>query len=396
MKAHEFWYRLLVLFVAIALTLWAVPCFAGDPGVFPDKIIVGSPADQSGPTAFATRAGIPALKAYFAKAFDEKIYPRKIEIVQEDGAYNPAMHIKAAKLLIDKHKVFCFILSSGTAPTLAINPILEQEKIPIIGQYTHAESIAVPPKKYMFQMHTTYKDQVKIAVDYIVEKEGKDVKIGIYYQDDGMGYDGLEGLREQMKKYGIKPVAEVSYKRGVIDVSSHALKLKAANTDYVIDVSLWVDAAKLLKEAKKLGWKPQFFGIGPAMDENIFKMAGDAMYYGKPFMGVAIQHPWWGDSWGAKEYRATLNKYYPDAPKGTFSQWSYGYGKILVEGLRRVEGELTREKVVKAVESFKGFDTGVFPPLTWGPNVRKGARSAQIWTTKGTSFVPITGWRDVK
>ncbi|MFC1822896.1 ABC transporter substrate-binding protein, partial [Thermodesulfobacteriota bacterium] len=98
----------------------------------------------------------------------------------------------------------------------------------------------------------------------------------------------------------------------------------------------------------------------------------------------------------SKEYRETMKKYNPKAPLGTFSQWAYGFAKILIEGLKRIDGEPTREKLVKALETFKGFDTGVFPPLTWGPNQRQGAKTAQIWTVKGNSFVPVTGWRNVK
>ncbi|MFC1822895.1 ABC transporter substrate-binding protein [Thermodesulfobacteriota bacterium] len=142
MKSKKHVTAVLVLFTAIAVIALSASTVAADPGVFPDKIIVGSPGDQSGPTAFATKAGIGAAKAYFAKAYEEKIYPRQIVIVQEDGNYSPAMHIKAAKLLIDKHKIFCFFLTSGTAATLALNTILEQEKIPAVGVYTHASSSA--------------------------------------------------------------------------------------------------------------------------------------------------------------------------------------------------------------------------------------------------------------
>lgn len=396
MKIKKYVFGFSGIFTALILAISIVPSIAAEPGVFPDKIIIGSPADLQGPAAFATKATIEGARAYFSKADEEKIYPRKIIIIQEHGGFSPAIIMKAAKLLIERDKVFCFFLSSGTSATLALNMILEQENIPIVAIHCQAEVAAVPVKKYIFQMFTTYVDQAKIAVDYIVEKDGTDAKIAFFYQDDEMGYDGLRGFEAQMKKYGIQPVAQVSYKRGSIDVSSQALKMKSANPDWVIVHSMWGACSKLLKEAKKIGWQPQFLGISGTADAIVLKLAADAANYGKPFMGVLLNHPWDGDSAGANEYRAALKKYKPKAKTGTFSFWGYGFAKIFIEGLRRIDGEPTREKLVQALESFKGFDTGVFPPLTWGPNLRRGSKGGTIVVKKGNTFVPVTGWRYVK
>lgn len=380
----------------LVLVMWSNHSIAADPGVFPDKIVIGSPGDLVDMQAFATKASIEGTRAYLAKAYEEKIYSREIELVQEHGSCVPGPTIKAATLLIERDKVFCLYLASGTAATLALNSLLETEKVPLLSQHSQAEAIAVPPKKYIFQMYTTYPDQAKIAVDYIVEKEGKDAKIAFFYQDDEFGYDGLKGFQEQMKKYAIKPAIELSFKKEAIDYSSHILKLKSANPDWIILHCLWKPGSMILKEAQKIGWKPQFLGISGTADAFIFKLAGDSIHYGKPFLGVLINHPYDGDSLVAKEYRAMLKKYLPDAPPGTFSFWGYGFAKILVEALKRIDGEPTREKFIQSLETFKGYDSGVFPPLTWGPNLRKGSKGGMIVVQKGEAFVPITGWRDVK
>jgi branched-chain amino acid transport system substrate-binding protein len=396
MKGKKFGYGFSVFVIVFVLLIWGIPCTAGDPGVFPNKIVIGSPADLEGPAGFATKASIEGAKAYFTKAYREKTYPRKIQIIQEHGGYSPAICMKAAKLLLERDKVFCFFLTSGASATLALNTLLEEEKIPLIGMHCQAEAAAIPPKRYIFQMFTTYMDQAKIAVDYIVERDGKDAKVAFFYQDDQFGYDGLKGFRTQMKKYGIKAATKVSYKRGAIDLSSHALRLKSADPDWVILHCLWGAGSKILKEAQKIGWRPQFLGISGTADPVILRLAGDAVKYGKPFMGVTINYPFDGDSFGAKEYRDALKKYQPEALPGTFSIWGYGFAKILIEGLSRIQGEPTREKLIMALEIFKGYETGVFPPLTWAPGLRKGSRGGMIVVQEGNTFVPITGWRHVK
>jgi hypothetical protein len=51
-----------------------------------------------------------------------------------------------------------------------------------------------------------------------------------------------------------------------------------------------------------------------------------------------------------------------------------------VEGLRRAGRELSRTRLVEGIEQLYNFDTGVTPPLTFGPNRRIGALGAHIVT----------------
>ncbi len=52
--------------------------------------------------------------------------------------------------------------------------------------------------------------------------------------------------------------------------------------------------------------------------------------------------------------------------------------KILVEGLKRAGRDLSREKLVTAIEGFYDFDTGLTPAVSYGPNRRIGAMGAYV------------------
>jgi hypothetical protein len=51
---------------------------------------------------------------------------------------------------------------------------------------------------------------------------------------------------------------------------------------------------------------------------------------------------------------------------------------VLVEGLRRAGKELTREKLVAALEGFYEYQVGLLPPLTFHANRRIGALGAHV------------------
>ena len=76
---------------------------------------------------------------------------------------------------------------------------------------------------------------------------------------------------------------------------------------------------------------------------------------------------------------------------------AYSSAKILIEGLKRVGKDLSRERLVQALEGFYNYPTGLTPPITYGPNRRIGASGAYIVMVdlKEKKFVPVSGWVEV-
>jgi ABC-type branched-subunit amino acid transport system substrate-binding protein len=73
--------------------------------------------------------------------------------------------------------------------------------------------------------------------------------------------------------------------------------------------------------------------------------------------------------------------------------------KLFVEGLRKAGRNLSRVRLVEGLESLYGFETGVTPRLSYGPNRRIGARGAHVVTVDvvNQTYAPVgDGWFDVK
>jgi hypothetical protein len=68
---------------------------------------------------------------------------------------------------------------------------------------------------------------------------------------------------------------------------------------------------------------------------------------------------------------------------------------VLVEGMRRTGRNLSRERLVAALEGLYDFETGLLRPLRYGPNRRVGTLGAYVVSVdveKG-SFSSVAGWR---
>lgn len=69
---------------------------------------------------------------------------------------------------------------------------------------------------------------------------------------------------------------------------------------------------------------------------------------------------------------------------------------MFIEALKRAGQDLTREKLIAALESLYDFETGATPRLTFGPNRRIGAMGSYIVTIDAVEkqFVDAGRWVD--
>ncbi|MFH1350574.1 MAG: ABC transporter substrate-binding protein [Pseudomonadota bacterium] len=387
----------LITFCLFVLLVSGSGVLAEAPGVTADSITVGSILDLSGPVVYTLTQSNYGQLAYIQKAYDEGIYKRKIKVVAEDGGYNPAKHLAVAKLLLDRDNVFCFINSVGTAPTLALNSLLEARKVPLTGMNAQSKALAVPFKRYIFNQMPSYYDSARVAVDFIVSQNPK-ARIAIVCQDDQFGYEARDAFLEQVKKYGLTPAGIATYQRGTKDFSSPALKLKSLNPDYVLNHGVPPYCAAVLKEAMKLGWKMKWVITG-GPTKDFIKLSGEAVEFADVVYGVKPNFPADGNSPGAIEFREAIKKYQPKADADYGAINGYGMAKILVEGLKRAEAnnDLTREGLIKALETFKDFETGVFPPITYSSTSHASPDSCLLVKYQDKTFVPVTGqWSKAK
>ncbi|MCZ6774581.1 MAG: ABC transporter substrate-binding protein, partial [Proteobacteria bacterium] len=69
---------------------------------------------------------------------------------------------------------------------------------------------------------------------------------------------------------------------------------------------------------------------------------------------------------------------------------------LLIEGLKRSGRALSREKLVDVMAGIYDFNTGLTPPVSYGPNRRIGARGSYVYTLNRSTgqLVAASGWID--
>lgn len=134
------------------------------------------------------------------------------------------------------------------------------------------------------------------------------------------------------------------------------------------------EALAFLQEADRRGWHPRFLATGAAADGSLF--AAPAAFDGKIYLALPTS---------------------PEVP-GSAREAALAAADVLIEALRRAGRDLSREKLVDQLESLRGFETGLVPPLTYGRGRRLGARGAYVarLDLREKRLVPQGGWIEVE
>lgn len=372
------------------------PVFGADTrGISDDTVKIGLISDTTGPVADLGTFLKMGAQDYFNN-FNEKgtVHGRKIKLIHEDDQYQIPKAQAAFEKLVSKDEVLSVLHCGGTPQVMALMPKIVKDRVPVFppGQY---ESMYEPYQRYIFVFGSTYADQAGCAIDYMMhDLSAKAPKVAVVYMENEVGRQGLEACKKRLSQYSLSSVAEVQLSLKSVDASSQVMSLKNANADFVILFLLPPAVINFLNTAKKFDYYPTYLSYTWCADDVIIKATGDAAKNG--YYAATIFGSWYDDTPAAAEMRSIAQKYNHSSPKLP-SLYIQGvvYAMMTIEGLKRAGRDLTVERYVDALETFKGYDCGgLLSPMTYTPKAHPPSPYSRICKAnveKGI-FISITDW----
>jgi len=382
--------RLSVLSFIIVISFFVfTPSVNAAPGFDDKEIRIAAWGPQTGPAApWGSVARGPAVLASLINA-EGGINGRKLKHFVRDDMYNPAQTKVVVKELVERQGIFAFVCGTGSAGGLAVKDYLAEHKVIWVGPATSIKEYVFPVNPYLFSIYPLYEDEGSILTKYTIEK--LHIKeIGVIYQNDPYGKNGLDGVRQRLNKLKMKAVAEIPIESTEKDLSSHILKLKNSGAKAVL---MWVNPTSgviLLKTAATIGYKPQWIASNTLSDFALMHKISGGLWEGV-ITGSFMLSP---DSTDARivKYRNAMKKYAPEERPGLFFMAGMMFAEPLIDALKRAGKNLSTEATLAALNSTKNFQ-GIGPRVNWTKSQHQGTDSIQIWKCgPGGSTVLVQDW----
>jgi branched-chain amino acid transport system substrate-binding protein len=372
---------------ALALTAGG-PALA-ESGVTKDTIKIGILAPLSGPVAIYGYPITNGAAAVFKRANDEGgIHGRKIEIVYEDDACDAAKARAAAKKLIHSADVFMINGSNCSLSVMAARQEVLDNKVPLMVMASTLDKISDPVTRYIFTTTPTGGQDGTSMVNFV--KSMPTVKrVAMVRQTDEWGDAHVATILEGLKGSGIEMVANLELERNVKDATTQVLKIKELNPDAVFVVSYSNETAVVLRDARKYGLQGPFIAASANMDMMaIAERAGGIDHVNNTYVSSYLIGPIGSPE--MKDPTEMYQKYFPNDKLQTLSFYGMSGAYAIVEALRRVGPDLTREKFVDALEQMKGAFAGpAFCKMTFSKDNHRGCVDAHMWAIRDGKVIVV-------
>ena len=290
------------------------------------------------------------------------IHGRKIEYIREDDQCKPDVAIAAVKKLIHTHKVFMINGGGCSNPSLAVRPDIEKANIPWVILTSIGEGITNPPAPYIFTPVLTSTIESRAQFKHAMDRGFK--RIAVISSQDAWGRSRYEPLIEEFEKHGMTPVADVEMVDTANDATAQVLTIRQAEPDAVLLLLYSRSAAMYMRDAHKLAFKPATIGTSATGDLlTLSKQVGESKAL-ENMVSISLVDFTPTDPEMA-EWRALFEKYYPGDTMLVNHLIGVGSATVVVEVLKRVGRDLTRERFREEIVNLVDFRAPVYAgPIT--------------------------------
>jgi ABC-type branched-subunit amino acid transport system substrate-binding protein len=332
------------------------------PGVTATSITFGTHQPLTGPAAPGYSEIAPASQALFDYVNAHGgVFGRKIHLIIKDDAYNPTNTVNVVHQLVLQNNVFGIFEGLGTPTHTKVVGFLNASKVPDIFVASGCpcwDNGSAQPETFGWQPNYTIEGKV---LGQYLKQHFAGQKIGVLYQDDDFGKGGLAGIQTELPAASI--VAKEAYQSGVTTLAPQVTAIKSAKATVMVDFTVPIYTAIAQLTSFTLGYKPQLVvsnvGIDPTTVGGLLKTISKGKASGTGLIEGAITDGYLPSSsdlsnpWIAL-FKKIHDQYDASAPFDGNVEYGMANAYTLVQALKAAGKDLTRQGLVKAIETDGG------------------------------------------
>ena len=320
-----------------------------------DTIKIGAIVAATGPASFLGDPELKTLKHYVEKINAEGgVKGQKLELIAYDTGANPKKAVTFTKRLLHKDNVVAIIGPSTTGETMAIIPLMEKAKTPLLSM-GGGVPIIDPVKPYVFKIVATD----RMACERIMEdlKKRNLKNLALISGSGGFGKSMRKQCKMVAEKEGINIVADETYGKKDTDMTAQLLKIKnTKGVDAILNPGFGQGPAIVAKNYRQLKMTQPLYESHGVASKKFIEIAGEAangIRLVSPPVVVADKLP---DSNPVKkvcvDYKNEYEKF-SGSKVSSFGGHAYDSIYAIVEAIKA--GDATPQSIRDNLEKLKNF-----------------------------------------
>ena len=286
---------------------------------------------------------------------------RRLEVLYEDDQGQVNQAVAAMQKLVSVDRVAAVIGSAASSVTLALCPIANREKVPLITPISSSEELTSKGGPYFFRVCPSDVLQAQMMADWF--KEDGRRKAAILYVNNSWGQSLRQEFEAKFRASGGEIVAAEAVREGDRDMRAQLTKIKAAAPDALYAITHGKEGGVILLQARELALAKPIYGADVWGSPELMETARDAA------KGVRIIVPTKFEGPKYSGFAAVFSKKYGAEPD-VYAAYSYDLTYALAAALAKSpSGDGLREAL--AGTSYEGV-TGLTKFDEHGDVIGKG------------------------
>jgi ABC-type branched-subunit amino acid transport system substrate-binding protein len=342
-----------------------------DPGVGADTVLLGMvlPARAEQPEVHdAVRA---ALIAYAHELnHNGGIFGRQVEFSFVEAATDRARPSSAGVPTIDQTVLAALVTHPANAEH-ELARLARRENVPLVALSADKD---LSPGRNVFYLSAGVIGELRALTAHAARQlEAARSRLAVIHTDDEDGRSLMATLRPLIQRSDWGTIDEVSVAPWPETVPDESVQ-RIASHDMVVVATPDARLAKMLSALGRTGGRPLV--LLPGSNTALEWLPHDPTTRIRVLVGFAFD-PLSPLSARAGEDRALADEH-GIAGSVSPARTALAAAKLLAEGLRRAGRDLTRAKLIDAIETIQRFETDDLPTLSYGPRQHIGFTGAQI------------------
>lgn len=348
-----------------------------DPGVGANRLRIGTLLPVAGRLADLGRAMAAVLRTRIAEINAKGgLYGRQLELVVAELAQDRSASLRNAERLFDEAQVFAVVSPFTSGLEREVAALAERLRVPVVGPFTLRTHSAREVNRYTFFLLPGLAEQVRVLAAFATQQLAlQDPAVAVVHPDDEEMHEIAAAAVTGFRQRGWNRSVAVHYPSGALRPRDLVARLQQSGVQVLVFLGTNDELEQLGGSIRDAIWTPYLLAPGVRVAPAAVKLPttlGNRVFLSYPTQPADIT-PDGAASLGVFRREAGVTGSHQPAQVSAYASLL-----VLEEALKRAGRDLTRARLVSALENLFSFETTVTPAVSYGPSRRIGAMGGYV------------------